>query len=335
MKTIQLNKGAITLPESWDELSPAQKRYAFFLLEKMIKGEITPPIFRLMMLRKISGYTGRGGGAIRLLRYACFFACRPFVAAWYAARLGKARFADYMQVWDDVNQPKRKDESLIAYNLFRLSEMVDFAFSLDGNSVVLNKKFERNPYPFLTVKGVAYTGRKFNHDIAVFTNITGKEYSDCFDLYVAHSESSDPVFKAKCACKILAILYPESDNYSENLTGDHTERMASVAPELRFAAVYWFSSIVEYYHVHPVYSLLFRKSDGASGDEKISLGMNETVLSLTNRNWSAANANLNDFFDMQIKLLKDHLSEALANGVKIADLAKKTKLSVNDINKLT
>ncbi|MDR0681176.1 MAG: hypothetical protein LBG15_04900 [Dysgonamonadaceae bacterium] len=45
--------------------------------------------------------------------------------------------------------------------------------------------------------------------------------------------------------------------------------------------------------------------------------------------------NLNDYFDAQVKALKDTISHAMAAGAKIEQIAQKTGISLTIINRLT
>jgi hypothetical protein len=99
--------------------------------------------------------------------------------------------------------------------------------------------------------------------------------------------------------------------------------------------LFWFTSIVRFYTEHPVYSILFsgRKTDK---EEKIHLGANETALYLAKEGYGDPETmNLNDYFDAQVKALKDSISHALAAGAKIEQIAQKTGMSLTIINKLT
>lgn len=56
MQTIALNKGTLTLPTSWEELTPPQVEYAFKLLLMLMAGSITPFDFKYDMFVYITGY---------------------------------------------------------------------------------------------------------------------------------------------------------------------------------------------------------------------------------------------------------------------------------------
>lgn len=333
MKTISLNKGSLQLPETWEDLTFKQKVFAFGRLKEVYERRLSPAVFRLEVLANITGYKPKSGLLLWVLKYLLFYMRTPFVALYYLLLLGRIRFPGYWSVWTSIHRPLRYDRNTINYNLFRLSEMMDFAFTIHNKAVIWKRSFVRNPVPYLKLKGRKFTGKKFVLDVAPFTNITAREFSDCFDLYSGYLSMTKDTEKEKALDKIISILYPASREYSENIVSDHIELIRIADPGLKFGILYWFSGIVEYYISHPYYSILFRSGDSQSGEDKISLGMNGVVLMVKNKGFTEKD-NINDFFDAQLKILKDNLSEAIAKGAKIEELASKTGLSITDINRL-
>lgn len=338
MKTIKLNKGQIQLPECWDDLSYKEKLYAFRLLQQVIAGTISPAEFRLLMLQNLTGYKQTSEVITLVVKWICYGIALLFVYLYSLLFIKKYIRSIWIGEWKDQYRPRAKDREQINMNLFLLSEKIDFAFRIEENQIQINNDFKKNPVPFIRLPKKyfrRYKGRKFNKGISAFTDITGKEYSDCFDLYVAYHESEDTAFRNSCLNKIIAILYPCTKDYQKNLVSDHAEKIAALDPAIKFGILLWFTGIVNYYTTHPVYSILYPKGDKEVMD-KISTGMNSIVLMVTQKGYNPKDKiSLNDLFDVQIEILKDRLSEALSKGAKIEELAKKTGLSITQINKLT
>lgn len=334
MKKIPLNKKYILLPENWDELTFDQKIFAFGRLKKVYEGQLSPSVFRLEVLGNITGYKPKADVFSWMFKSLLFFIAVPFVALFFRLKFNGAYFARYWCEWYFRYRPKKYDRNIINENLYRLSEMMDFAFSIQDRKVSWKRSFAKNPIPYIKIKKKMFVGKKFILDIAPFSNITAREFSDCFDLYIAHSSSTSNKEKDQLLDKIISILYPASNQYNENLVSDHLELISSLSPSIKFGIFYWFSGIVEYYMEHPYYSILFRSGNSNSNEDKIQLGMNEVILMIKKKGYDP-NDNINDFFDTQLKILKDNLDEAIAKGVKIEDLASKTGLSITDINRLT
>lgn len=333
MKTIPLNKGPLQLPEVWEELTFKQKLFAFGRLKEVYENRLSPAVFRIEVLGNITGYKPKADVFSWILKYLLFYLAVPFVALYYIVRLGRVRFSGYWSVWSSHHRPRRYDRNIINYNLYRLSEMIDFAFTIQDHKVSWKRNFAKNPIPYLKIQGRKFTGKKFILGIAPFTNITAREFSDCFDLYAAYLSMTYEPSKEQLLDKMISILYPASNDYKENLVSDHLELIRTLCPGVKFGILFWFSGIVEYYMSHPYYSILFRSGNSEPDEDKINLGMNAVVLMIKKKGYDPE-SNINDFFDSQLQILKDSLAEAIANGVKVEDLATKTGMSVTDINRL-
>lgn len=337
MKEISLNKGTLQLPETWDELSYEDKIYAFRLLQQVSNKQLDPIRFRLLMLQRLTGYKPQSGFAFFLLKCLGGFIAIPFVALYSRLFIKKYRREVWRQQWSEKYKPTLRDRKQINTNLFLLSEKLDFAFTIEVQIIKVNNHFAKNPVPQIVVSGETITGRKFDKDISAFTNISGREYSDCFDLYVAYNQALDESTKQKCLDRIISILYPFREDYNENLVSGYVEHIASLDPAIKFGILLWFSGIVDFYTTHPVYSILYQMG-GQSLEEvdKINLGMNSVLLMTTERGYNPnGTITLNNLFDAQIEILKKNLSDALSKGAKIEDIANKTGLSVIQIMKLT
>lgn len=334
MKKIKLNKKILQLPESWDELTHKQRLYAFGLLHNVIGHRLSPEAFRIRMLIHLTGYKPSRGIASRLIKCILLFIAAPFVALWYFIRLGHIRFPAYWSVWYQAHKPKRYDRNIINYNLSKLSEMLGFAFNMEDSTLRINNIFWSNPFPEIRAGRKRYTAKKFIRDISPFTNITGREFSDCFDIYSLYSSDTDATVKSKCVDKIISILYPASGNYNENMVLERPE-LSKVPIAVKLGIMCWFSGIVEYYVTHPYYSVLFGSAGNNDSNIRntIRIGMNETVLMISSHGYNE-NDTVNNFFDAQLVILKKNLSSAIASGVKIEELAGKTNMSIQNINKL-
>lgn len=333
MKTIALNKGTLELPDSWEDLTFRQKIYVFGLLREVMSLQLDPTVFRIRVLGYLTGYKPQSGVFSFMVRGLLYLLAKLFVALYYRTALGSVRYRAYWQIWKTNNRPELPDRTIINFNLYRLSEQIDFAFRLEGNNIIPNRVFKRNPVPYIKINGIKLTGRKFIRDIAPFTNITGREFSDCFDLLMGYSTLRDSEEKEKCIDRIISILYPCTGDYNENMVSGHAELIAGIDPGLKFGIFQWFIGIAEYYFTHPYYSILFRSGAGDDNPGRISLGMNEVTLMVANKGYRETD-NLNNFFDAQIKILKDRIADAIGRGAKKEELAKSLNMDISDLNKL-
>jgi DNA-binding Xre family transcriptional regulator len=184
------------------------------------------------------------------------------------------------------------------------------------------------------VKGVTSRGKIFNLDITAKTNITAREFVDAFDLFAAFYQTTDASVRIECLNQLCAILYPADADHRQNLVSGQHERMRAVPEATKMLVLFWFSGIVQYYTSHPLYAVLFSSKKKEQG-EKFNLGANETALYLMREGYGDPDRmTLNDYFDAQVKALKDTVSHAIAQGAKIEKIAQETGLSLENLNKL-
>jgi hypothetical protein len=220
----------------------------------------------------------------------------------------------------------QKNRDIINLNLFRISENLNFAFTVKENKIIPNLTFKRNPVPELRCGKTKYKGRDFIRDFTIKTDITAREFCDCFDFYSEHHRN--PENAVLCIENICSILY----HYDLPTTSN--SQLSTLNFQLKFGVFLWFSGVVNFFYAHPVYGILFGASGSENSDDKINLGMSETLISLMHEGYNP-DLNIIDFFNAQIKLLKDNIRNAIASGAKITDIAAKTKLSISTISKLS
>ena len=302
MKKIELNKGALELPDCWEDLSYKEKIFTFGILSELFSGKITPEIARLKMLIEYTGY-------------------KPSLTQLIREALKK-----------DSDQ-----REIIHFNLLRLSEELTFAFSVEEDRIIPNHVFKKNPVSFIKIGRTQYAGRLFETDATCRTNITAREFSDCFDCLSAMQRMRTDSDREMAVNQICAILFPQYDDYYKNLNCGHHWKMREVNPVIKFGIIHWFTGIVKYYTSHPVYGLIFKSEKHQ--DESVDIihwGMNDITLTLKKEGYgSPETMNLNDYFDSQIKYLKDIINKALADGVKAQEINKKTGIPFLTIQKLS
>lgn len=298
MLTIQLPKRKLELPESWEELRPDQVPVVFRYLMQLFSNEITPFECKLRFLVLFTGY--------KPTRRVNMFSLIKNVFT------KKEKYNLFLSEEDEINEN-------IEFNLIQLAEKMNFAFTVEANKIVPNYEFKRNPFwPDAPVY--------FNRDVTVETNITAKQYTDCLDLLSAFHSSTDAHVHEVCLVKVMAVLYHIDDSEARRYP-----------IEVLFGVMFWFTGIVKFFREHSVYGILYdRKSNADEDITKINLGMAEVLLYLEKEGYSfMEEKNIIDFYNAQIKALKDSVNSALSMDVKIDDIAKRTGLSINTINRLS
>ena len=306
-KTIPLNKSTLSLPSCWEDLNFKQLLTTFGVIMRLFSGELTPVQARIELLLRYTGY-------------------KP-------------------NPW--ITKPETREN--INFNLLKLSEQIDFAFTVEepeslpsggkeiAGTITPNYTFKRPPVPYIKIGRKKYHGKRFLLDLTAKTDITAREFVDCYDLLRASGEVENNGQKEELVNQICAILYPKNKNHTENLVSGHIEAMQKVNPVIKYIILYWFTGIVKFYTEHPRYSILFagKKTESEESTHKISLGMNEVCLFLQREGYGISDAmNLNDYFDAQVKALKDSISKACAEGAKIENISQQTGLSFYQVEQL-
>lgn len=154
MKTIYLNnKSMISLPDSWEDLNYNQKLFAFEVLSRVMMGDLKtePHVGLVKLLIKFTGY-------------------KPSK---------KFKNSD-----PDSEEPTR---DIINSNLLRLAEQIKFIFTINETDKTIFPEycFRTNPFPVIRLGIKRYQGKRFELDITAKTDITAREFVDCYDLLSA------------------------------------------------------------------------------------------------------------------------------------------------------
>ena len=347
MKEIKLNKSKISLPDSWEDLKFNQKLYAFEILTRVMTGDLKaqPYVGLINLLIEFTGYSPSRNYISRFI----FFLWVKIKIVWiyfrnilFLFKYGRDEYRSYIKLWKDLYLPdpdaRAKQQEIINFNILRLSEQIKFIYTIDHaeHKITPLYNFRTNPVPFIKIGRKKYFGKRFELDITAKTDITAKEFVDCFDLLSAINKMTSERDRQECINQLCAILYPRTGSYTQNMVSGHSKNMRQVKQVIKFGITYWFTGIVKFYTEHPVYSLLFKNNaERSDTEEKVRLS-NEVILMLQREGYGMPeNMNLNDYFDAQIKHLKDVIGKALGDGVKPLKISQQTGIPIEVINKLS
>lgn len=207
----------------------------------------------------------------------------------------------------------------ISLNLVHLAQAINFAFYVEnddhGNTTVkLNYDMHDCPVSCRTY---------FRRERIIETNMTARQYADGVELLEGINQSTDAQereYYQDKLCKVLGVADCDNDDVTA----------------VRLAVQIWFTGIVLFWQHHPVYSVLYESNSKPVEDEShISLGLQEVLLELTEKGYQQAGDMLvTDFFDAQVKMLRDRLQEAKSSGVKLPELVQKTGIPLKNITRL-
>lgn len=211
-------------------------------------------------------------------------------------------------------------------NLRRLAECLDFAFSIEENKVQI--KYDMHDCPFELFKGKGVQPH-FIRDRLIETNLTAGIYAEATQiLSMVNDKDNDDDDRLYYMSKLAKTLWRVETN----------AHAPEPTPVELLAVTVWFTGVALFFQEHDTYSVLFDavKSEKEKPEDHISLGVQEIILELeTAGHRDVRNMGLLDFFDAQVKLLKDRIADAKSGGSSIADIVKKTGLSINTITRLS
>lgn len=211
-------------------------------------------------------------------------------------------------------------------NLRRLAECLDFAFSIEENKVHIKYDMHDCPFELFKDKGVQ---PHFVRDRLIETNLTAGIYAEATQiLSMVNDEDNDDDDRLYYMSKLAKTLWRVETN----------AHAPEPTPVELLAVTVWFTGVALFFQEHDTYSVLFDavKLEKEKSEDHISLGVQEIILELeTAGHRDVRNMGLLDFFDAQVKLLKDRIADAKSGGSSIADIVKKTGLSINTITRLS
>ncbi|MDR2685068.1 MAG: hypothetical protein LBB53_06775 [Prevotellaceae bacterium] len=227
-------------------------------------------------------------------------------------------------------KPKRKNE-LEKHFFIIVAENMSILFKVIGNEIILDYDFTENPFP-----NIAKYTPTFTRNFTIDTNITARQFADCLDYLREFNNTECDVNSPESLQQAHELRLHLLAKIAETLYKTDFETAKKLPFEVLFAVQMWFVGISAFFHKHPTYSILFQKTgENESENTKISLGMSETLLHLQKEGYgNAPEMNIVDFFNAQIKSLKDNIADAIAKGAKIADLAVSMKLDTGIISRL-
>lgn len=291
---------SVIIPSRWCELPSRYVDYAYRLLADVLLGKIEPFEFQLGMLKKMHSIK-----------------TRPTFRWWhYLTKSGNEYRRWYKQELERIDK--------VLCGLIYLADSCTFAFEVDDESKEIKPKYDlpRNPFPHLG------NAPSFNRGLSTETNFTARQYVDCYDIETAlQSEQckSDIDLSMKLMRKMSQVIYGISESKAESL---EIWKLILIR--------YWFQSITAFFVYHPVYSILYKTHPVASDVDRISMGLDETIMQLSKSGYQdVENMDVIKFFGLQLKELKDQISKAVASGVKESTIVEDTGLDLITIQRLS
>ena len=283
MLSVKLHNNTLSLPDSWEDLTPVE----YIKILHILNTEYFRSVAQLKILYMLTGY--------KISR-------------------------------KNLTTEKR---DIINNNLRNLASLITFPFG-DG---IINHNLKRNPIPFIRIGLRKIHGLKFDIGEFTKTNITAIQFADAYELAKDYQNTSSQ----ESLYLLTAILYPGKRIHSEVIHSDYASKFKNVDIAILKGVHFWFTSVIRYFMDDEIYGLLF-KGEQIKDEDYISLGMKETILGLSEKGYGdidkVSSLNVLDFFDLQIKNLKQIIQDALAKGAKTENIAKELNINYSTIMRL-
>lgn len=201
--------------------------------------------------------------------------------------------------------------------------------------IVLNIEFGKNLVPEVKYGRRCFTGYRFDLiDNIAQTTLTAMQFSEAQKIVAQYNKSES----SQLLDLICAILY--QDGYDEKTAIENSKCFHSIEFRVKEAILYNFMAITNFIVHQTKYSILFdRPKKSSKKASKYSMGLAENIYSLSKRGYGDSlqmeNANLFKFFDILVKELADQIAELRATGKKLAEIADKMNLTIEQVNELS
>ncbi|MDR1119544.1 MAG: hypothetical protein LBM08_01335 [Dysgonamonadaceae bacterium] len=190
--------------------------------------------------------------------------------------------------------------------------------------------FAKNLLPEIKINGKKYPGYIFElHEEVIHTTLTAEQYVNANLLYGKYIDTRNPSYLDM----LVATLYcPKgSDAVSFAETAAKSDNVDKQAVFICFQAIQTFLA------TRTKYAILWSRKP-ADKNDKLSLGLSDSIYSLSSAGYGSLNEvsqmPLTAFFDLLVKNIIDAVKTLRDMKLKKDEIAEKTGLSLDQINKI-
>ncbi|MBI9052464.1 MAG: hypothetical protein JEY96_01520 [Bacteroidales bacterium] len=237
-----------------------------------------------------------------------------------------------------LRSPEVREE--INSNIYMLSQQIDFFFRKNEKGrTEFNINFTKNLLPEFRFNHKKYTGPEFYlSDLGdVRTNLKAKPFIDAQEYYNLYLQTQN----TEALNMLVAVLYGNYKNgYTTFEAQKQGEKLVKLDFNIKYGVYTFFRALLHLITTRTHLGILFRKhKKDNSSDDKISLGLSETVYSLIKSGYGSekeiGNMLFTKYLEALLKELKDSIQNAIAAGKKPFDIAKDRGIPFEIINQLS
>lgn len=325
MYEFYLNDNKYAVVNAWEELSQDQFIYLADLLWRYQQGEIDAGEVRIQFFLYVSGLKPR---RIRRAEREQLYCENVFRIC---------QHMDFFFKWKYKNQkafeafPPELQERLLHTDPEDMEESANIRAARKlKRHLEIDACFAKNLIPDLkgNVRVQAY--RFILTDQFLDTSLTAAQYVDAVTVF--DNWSKKPT--AESLNLLVAILYL-AGKYTSEQAYKNVEIIARYPEKVKRAILLNFMALHLFLSQQTQYAILFTGT-GTDSKGKINLGFHESLYSLEKVGYSnVEDMDLVKFLQVMVKELKDAVQTMHANEMKIEEIAKKVKLPIRDVRKLT
>jgi hypothetical protein len=334
MISVKGKNRTITIPDSWDELTPDQYVSTVKLIYQVIDGELTIIDFRLKLLQELTGYERSNkrfdqdeqdqiNSNLYLLAEMLKFPIKPnylnpeLLTVLSQELQKKLRSFFPWEITDEEFLPE----------LSMISDRLEC-------SMVMNLNMHKNPIPYLPLSqgrgddwAVRLLGPTFNidHNGMVETDIMAGEYVDAMEYYLLFQKTKEVHYLDM----LVSMLYrPERGKHNTFEAQLRAKTLEPLDINLKRGVFLFFQNIQEYLINRSLYKILFNRED--SDSKVISLGIIATIYNLAKKGYGTPEEINTMFLPDYLNMLLDMLIDAVGNmrsmDLKDPEIADKLKV---------
>jgi len=332
MYTFYLGENEYSIKDKWEELTPEETIYLVDLLSQYLTGKIKFYDVRILFTIYIMGYKPRRirNYEKQQMRDENFYKISQNLTFFFEIKYEDQK--KYVNLAKKTKELLKKHlpEDLEETPEIRVAAKMNRWFEVDG-------VFSKNLVPQLKIGRKVYKAYTFElmDDIAI-TSLTAQQFTDAQNIYTQLlRKSNTELFNLFCA-----VLY-QGETYSEDIARKTASVFGKISNKEKQAVLFVFSGIQEFIITRTKYSILFsreKKNKKAKQPKKTGLGFENTIYSLSKAGYGSVkemqNLPLFETFDLMIKNMADTINQLKDADKDVAEIAKITKLTINQVNEL-
>lgn len=326
-------KGAINIPDCWEDLSPSQFIDVIALTEAAASGNYPLMTFRLLLLQYLTGYQ-RSKKRMKP-EYAETINSNLIILANMLRFPLKPRYRDeeYIEILSPEVQELVRENFIYDITEAKYQPEINLIRDRISFSPEIRLNMKRNLLPQIKIGRTIYYGPHISIDAngIAETDIVAQEWLDALEMHDAWQKYNTPEYLAG----MVAVLYRQKrSNYHSNEVIERRRLFMNLPVKTLRAVVYVLANLFHYILKHPVYGTLFT---GNEQKTKMNTGYSVIISALSRDGYGPPSEiqqkNLFEYLDILVDSLRNGIKMLRENKVKDFEIAKKLQIPIETVLK--